>query len=115
MLLLKDLNKHRIYKTMEELATAMRVSKIVPVPVLEGQTRTVGEGASAKTYQLLGLIVNMKDYTIGADKGGSVSLFEDFDIDVNQEKYLIETRISGALVKPKSAIALEMEVTEAAG
>ena len=115
MLLLKDLNKHRIYKTMEELATAMRVSKIVPVPVLEGQTRTVGEGASAKTYQLLGLIVNMKDYTIGADKGGAVSLFEDFDIDVNQEKYLIETRISGALVKPKSAIALEIDVTEAAG
>lgn len=115
MLLLKDKDGHRLYKTMEELATAMRVTKIVPVPVLEGQTRTVGEGASAKTYQLLGLIVNLQDYTVGADKGGAVSLFEDFDIDYNQEKYLIETRISGAMTKPKAAIALEIEVTQAAG
>lgn len=115
MLLLKDNDGHRLYKTMEELATAMRVTKIVPVPVLEGQTRTVGEGASAKTYQLLGLIVNLQDYTVGADKGGAVSLFEDFDIDYNQEKYLIETRISGAMTKPKAAIALEIEVTQAAG
>lgn len=115
MLLLEDTNQHRLYKTMDELATAMRVSKIVPVPVMEGATRTVGEGASAKTYQLIGLIVNLQDYNIGADKGGAVSLFEDFDIDCNQEKYLIETRISGAMVKPKAAIALEMEVTGAAG
>ena len=115
MLLLEDTNQHRLYKTMDELATAMRVSKIVPVPVMEGATRTVGEGASAKTYQLVGLIVNLQDYNIGADKGGAVSLFEDFDIDYNQEKYLIETRISGAMVKPKAAIALEMEVTGAAG
>ena len=114
MLLLKDNDGHRLYKTMEELATAMRVTKIVPVPVLEGQTRTVGEGASAKTYQLLGLIVNLQDYTVGADKGGAVSLFEDFDIDYNQEKYLIETRISGAMTKPKAAIALELDVTATA-
>ena len=111
MLLLKDTTKHRLYKTMEELATAMRVSKIVPVPVMEGLTRTVGEGASAKTYGLIGLIVNLKDYTVGADKGGAVSLFDDFDIDYNQQKYLIETRISGAMTKPKAAIALEYEVT----
>jgi len=111
MLLLKDTTKHRLYKTMEELATAMRVSKIVPVPVMEGLTRTVGEGAAAKTYGLIGLIVNLKDYTVGADKGGAVSLFDDFDIDYNQQKYLIETRISGAMTKPKAAIALEYEVT----
>ena len=112
MLLLKDTTKHRLYKTMEELATAMRVSKIVPVPVMEGLTRTVGEGASAKVYGLIGLIVNLKDYTVGADKGGAVSLFDDFDIDYNQQKYLIETRISGAMTKPKAAIALEQDVTE---
>lgn len=112
MLLLKDTTKHRLYKTMEELATAMRVSKIVPVPVMEGLTRTVGEGESAKVYSLIGLIVNLKDYTVGADKGGAVSLFDDFDIDYNQQKYLIETRISGAMTKPKAAIALEQDVTE---
>ena len=112
MLLLKDTTKHRLYKTMEELATAMRVSKIVPVPVMEGLTRTVGEGASAKVYGLIGLIVNLKDYTVGADKGGAVSLFDDFDIDYNQQKYLIETRISGAMTKPKAAIALEQDVTD---
>ena len=112
MLLLKDTTKHRLYKTMEELATAMRVSKIVPVPVMEGLTRTVGEGESAKVYGLIGLIVNLKDYTVGADKGGAVSLFDDFDIDYNQQKYLIETRISGAMTKPKAAIALEQDVTD---
>ena len=111
MLLLKDTTKHRLYKTMEELATAMRVSKIVPVPVMENLTRTVGEGQAAKTYGLIGLIVNLKDYTVGADKGGAVSLFDDFDIDYNQQKYLIETRISGAMTKPKAAIALEYEIT----
>ena len=112
MLLLKDQMGHRLYKTMEELATAMRVSKIVPVPVMEGLTRTVGEGQSAKIYGLIGLIVNLKDYTVGADKGGAVSLFDDFDIDYNQQKYLIETRISGAMTKPKAAIALEQDVTD---
>ena len=112
MLLLKDEMGHRLYKTMEELATAMRVVKIVPVPVLEGLTRTVGEGQDAHTYELAGIIINLKDYTVGADKGGAISLFDQFDIDYNQQKYLIETRISGAMTKPKAAIALEFDVTE---
>ena len=112
MLLLKDQMGHRLYKTMEELATAMRVKNIVPVPVMENLTRTVGEGAGAKIYELIGLIVNLRDYTVGADKGGAVSLFDDFDIDYNQQKYLIETRISGAMTKPKAAIALEQDVTD---
>ena len=83
----------------------LRVSRIVTVPVMENQTRTV----NSKTRTLQGIIVNMKDYNIGADKGGAVSLFDDFDIDYNQQKYLIETRCSGALVKPFSAIVLETE------
>ena len=102
-LLLKDLNKHRLYKTEEELRTAMRVSKIVTVPVMEGLTRN----ANGKTMELAGIYVNLSDYNVGADKGGEVNLFDDFDIDFNQMKYLIETRISGALVTPFSAVVLE--------
>lgn len=102
-LLLEDGIGHRLYKTEVELATALRVSKIVTVPVMENLTRTTEDG----TNTLLGIIVNPKDYNIGADKGGAVSMFEDFDIDFNQQKYLIETRISGALVVPYSAIAIE--------
>lgn len=102
-LLLKDLNKHRLYKTEEELRTAMRVSKIVTVPVMEGLTRS----ANGKTMELAGIYVNLSDYNVGADKGGEVNLFDDFDIDFNQMKYLIETRISGALVTPFSAVVLE--------
>ena len=102
-LLLKDLNKHRLYKTEEELRTAMRVSKIVTVPVMEGLTRS----ANGKTMELAGIYLNLSDYNVGADKGGEVNLFDDFDIDFNQMKYLIETRISGALVTPFSAVVLE--------
>lgn len=102
-LLLKDLNKHRLYKTEEELRTAMRVSKIVTVPVMEGLTRN----ANGKTMELAGIYLNLSDYNVGADKGGEVNLFDDFDIDFNQMKYLIETRISGALVTPFSAVVLE--------
>lgn len=109
MLLLKDGMGRRMYNTTGELATALRVSSIVEVPVMEGLTRTVGEGASAKEYPLLGIIVNLADYNVGADKGGAINLFDDFDIDYNQMKYLIETRISGALIKPFSAIALELD------
>ena len=83
----------------------MRVRKIITVPVMEGQTRT---DAQSKTRTLMGLIVNLNDYNVGADKGGAVSMFDDFDIDYNQMKYLIETRCSGALIKPYSAIALEL-------
>lgn len=108
-LLLKDTNKHRLYKNAEEVATAMRVSRIVTVPVMEGLTRSV----DSNTHELKALIVNLNDYNVGADKGGAVNMFDDFDIDYNQQKYLIETRCSGALTKPYSAIALE--VKQAAG
>ena len=105
MLLLEDGIGHLLYANQGTLATVLRVSRIVTVPVMENQTRTV----NSKTRTLRGIIVNMKDYNIGADKGGAVSLFDDFDIDYNQQKYLIETRCSGALVKPFSAIVLETE------
>ena len=107
-LLLEDTQGYRLYKSEQDVATAMRVSKIVTVPVMEGLTRTDSE---SKTRTLMGIIVNLKDYNVGADKGGAVDVFGDFDIDYNQQKYLMETRCSGALIKPYSAIALEM-VTE---
>lgn len=103
MLLIEDLNGRRIYESITALATAMRVKEIVTVPVMENLTRTV----SGDTRNLIGLIVNLNDYNIGADKGGAVSTFEDFDINFNKYEYLIETRCSGALTKPYSAIALE--------
>lgn len=109
MILARDKIGRRMYKDESELASALRVRKIVEVPVMEGVTRTVTEGEDAGTYDLLAIIVNPADYTIGADKGGAVSLFDDFDIDYNQMKYLIETRCSGALTKPHSAIALEQK------
>lgn len=111
MLLQKDLNGRRIYTSASELATALLVKEIVPVEVMKNKTRTVtrGEGGSAvtTTNTLLGIIVNLSDYTVGADKGGAVALFDDFDIDYNAYKYLIETRMSGALTTPFSAIIME--------
>lgn len=107
MLLLEDKIGHTIYKDQSELATKLRVSKIVTVSVMEGLTRTVNVDGLEQTRELIGIIVNLSDYNVGADKGGELSMFEDFDIDYNQQKYLIETRCSGALVKPYSAIALE--------
>lgn len=104
MLLLEDANGRIIYDSVAKLATAMRVKEIVTVPVMEGATNL------AKTKNVLGIIVNLRDYNVGADKGGAVSMFEDFDIDYNAQKYLIETRCSGALVKPFSAIVLEETV-----
>lgn len=106
-LLLEDLNGRVIYDTMEKLRTALRVKEIVTVPVMEGLTRTTTEG---DTLNLMGIIVNLADYNVGADKGGAINMFDDFDIDYNQQKYLIETRCSGALIKPFSAISLEMKV-----
>lgn len=103
MLLLEDNMGHRLYKSEAELATAMRVSRIVTVQVMEGQQRTV----SNVQRDLIGIIVNLSDYTVGADKGGAVGMFDDFDIDHNQQKYLIETRCSGALTVPYSAIVIE--------
>ena len=108
-LLLKDANGRRIYKDVNEIATAMRVSSIVSVPVMEGLTRTSG----SDTFTLKAIIVNLNDYNVGADKGGAVNMFDDFDIDYNQQKYLIETRCSGALIKPYSAIALETKTATA--
>ena len=103
MLLVKDKQGHRMYKTIQELASVLRVSKIVEVEPMNEAVRKVGEDER----QILGIVVNLKDYTIGADKGGQVAMFDDFDIDYNQYKYLIETRISGALTKPKSALVIE--------
>lgn len=106
MLLLEDANGRVIYDSVTKLATAMRVKEIVTVPVMEGAKN------ADKTKDILGIIVNLRDYNIGADKGGAVSMFEDFDIDYNAQKYLIETRCSGALIKPFSAIVLESTVGE---
>ncbi len=102
-LLLEDSMGRVIYETVDKLKTALRVSDIVTVPVMEGLSRTSG----ANTMNLMGIIVNPADYNMGADKGGAVNMFDDFDIDYNQQKYLIETRCSGALTKPYSAIVLE--------
>ncbi|MCF8018189.1 MAG: HK97 family phage prohead protease [Vallitaleaceae bacterium] len=103
-LLMEDSTGRVIYDSVDKLATVLRVKEIVAVPVMEGLSRVDG----ADTYSLMGLIVNLNDYNIGADKGGAVNLFDDFDIDYNAQKYLIETRCSGALIKPFSAIALEL-------
>lgn len=113
MLLQKKTDGSRLYANETELTTALGVSKIIPVPLFTNVNRSVtsGEGASAttKTYDLVAIVVNMSDYTFGADRGGEVNTFDDFDIDYNQMKYLIETRCSGALIKPKSAVVIEME------
>ena len=110
MLLIEDGMGHFMYKSMQELATQLRVSKIVTVPVMEtAGVRTETKGNVTKQYDLIGIIVNLADFNVGADKGGSVNMFDDFDIDYNQQKYLIETRISGALTKPFSALIIEKE------
>ena len=103
-LLLEDTTGRRIYDSVEQLARILRVSEIITVPVMEGM-----KGAKVGG-DLLGIIVNLTDYRVGADKGGSINMFEDFDIDYNQQKYLMETRCSGALVKPYSAIAIETSI-----
>ena len=105
-LLLEDKNGRMIYDTLDKLATVLRVSKIVTVPVMENLART----KETFTYKLLGIIVNLKDYNVGADKGGAVNMFDDFDIDYNAMKYLIETRCSGAMIKPYGAIAIETKI-----
>lgn len=106
MLLLEDGIGHKIYKTEAELATAIRVKEIVPVEPMEGMTIAIGN----KSYPLIGTIVNLADYNVGADKGAENSgFFEDFDIDYNQMKYLIEGRMSGALIKPFSAVTFVLD------
>ena len=106
MLLLEDKNGRIIYESEQALARALRVKNIVTVPVMEGAKNL------AKDKNVLAIVVNLKDYNVGADKGGAVAMFEDFDIDYNAQKYLIETRCSGALVKPFSAIVIEEKVQE---
>lgn len=107
MLLARDLNGRRIYDSKADLAAALNVGNIFTCEQFEGKTRTDG----SKTKKLLGLIVNLADYQVGSTKGGEITKFNQFDIDFNQEKYLIETRLSGALTRVYSAIALEEEVT----
>lgn len=111
-LLLEDGVGRVIYDSVAKLATVLRVKEIVTVPVMEGLSRTDEAG---NKFDLAGIIVNPTDYNVGADKGGAINMFDDFDIDYNQQKYLIETRCSGALTKPFSAIALEFETEKAAG
>ena len=110
MLLMEDGIGHRLYKDASEVASAMRVSRIVTVPIMENLSRSVTDGNTTETRNLVGIILNMSDYTIGADKGGEINMFDGFDIDYNQMKYLIETRCSGALTVPYSAIVLESVV-----
>ena len=108
-LLLTDSTGRDLYTDEAQLARKLRVSRIVTVPVMEGLTR---QGDDTKTHELWGIIVNLNDYRMGADRGGQVAMFDDFDLDYNAQLYLIETRCSGALVVPYSAIALEL-VTDA--
>lgn len=107
MLLARDLNGRRIYDSKADLAAALNVGEIYTVEQFEGRTRTTSDG---KTKKLLGLFVNLADYQFGSTKGGEITKFEDFDMDFNRYKYLLETRLSGALTKVYSAIALEEPV-----
>lgn len=109
LLLLKDKIGRRLYETKASLAAALGVSEIVEVPVMKGAARDTKKNGKA---DLIGIVVNLADYTIGADKGGEVNMFDDFDIDFNQFKYLLETRISGALTQPKTAIVIERKQAE---
>jgi phage head maturation protease len=115
MLLLKDEMGRRMYRSVQELASELRVSDIVEVPVLSGVSRVDTEPTPDVTINLLGILVNPVDYTYGADKGGGVASFEDFDIDYNQMKWLMETRCSGALTLPKSAVIVEQKAAPVAG
>jgi hypothetical protein len=112
MLLARDLNGRRIYDSKADLARALNVNAIVEIEQLEGKTRKDAQG---NTKKLLGLFVNLADYQFGSTKGGEITKFDDFDIDFNKYKYLMETRLSGALTEPFSAIALEEPVEGAEG
>lgn len=109
-LLLEDKNGRVIYDTVDKLATALRVKEIVAVEVMEGAKTKV----ETVEKPLMAIMVNLVDYYVGADKGGAVNMFDDFDIDYNQQKYLMETRCSGALVKPYSAVAVALDKAAAA-
>ena len=111
MLLARDINGRRIYASVSELATALNVGAVYTAEQFEGKTRTTSDGA---TKQLIAMIVNLADYSLGATKGGEISHFTQFDIDFNQEKSLLETRCSGALTRVYSAIAVEQAVVTGA-
>ena len=105
MLLARDLNGRRIYNSKADLAAALNVNEIYTVEQFEGLIRVDDK---SKKHKLLGIFVNLADYQVGSTKGGEITKFEQFDIDFNQQKLLLETRISGALTRVKSAIVLEM-------
>lgn len=109
MLHQRDKMGRRLYNTREELANALEVGSIVDVDPMKGLTRTLGASEGGGTANVLGIIVNMSDYNVGTNKGGEVNFFDDFDIDYNQMKYLYETRLSGALVEPYSAVVIEQK------
>ena len=109
MLLARDLNGRRIYSSVNDLTAALNVRAIHTAEQFENKTRTA---AGSKTKKLLGLFVNLSDYSLGSTRGGEITRFNQFDIDFNQEKYLLETRVSGALTRVYSAIALEEDITE---
>ena len=108
MLLARDLNGRRIYSSKNDLVAALNVRDIQTIEQFEGLTRTTED---SKTKKLLGLFVNLADYQLGCVRGGEITRFDQFDIDFNQQKLLLETRVSGALVEWYSAIALEEDVT----
>ena len=112
MLLARDLNGRRIYESKSDLAKALNVNSIVEVEQFEGKTRTTDGG---KTKKLLGIFVNLNDYQFGSTKGGEITRFEDFDMDFNVQKFMLETRLSGSLTRVEAAVVLEEPVTEAAG
>ena len=111
MLLARDLNGRRIYDNVNELKAALNVNEIITAEQFAGKTRTATVSQTQKTFELLGLMVNFADYSLGATKGGEITHFTDFDLNFNQEVSLLETRCSGALTRPFSAIALEKDVT----
>ena len=112
MLLARDLNGRRIYESKSDLAKALNVNSIVEVEQFEGKTRTTdGE----KTKKLLGIFVNLNDYQFGSTKGGEITRFDDFDMDFNVQKFMLETRLSGSLTRVEAAVVLEEPVTQAAG
>lgn len=112
MLLARDLNGRRIYDNVNELKAALNVNEIITAEQYAGKTRTAVVDGEERTYELMGLLVNFADYSLGATKGGEITHFTDFDINFNQQISLLETRCSGALTRPFSAIALEIDVTE---
>lgn len=117
MLLVRDSIGRKIYPTMADLIATLGVSEIVEVEVLEGanRQRVDDDGTTMITVDLVGILANMQNYTLGMNKGGEITRFEDFDIDFNQYKYLLETRLSGALIRPKSAVAIERRRSGASG